>query len=87
MKSRNQQIRKEIFWTVILYVFYFVWWYFFAYYFGEGDVSDYKYVLGLPEWFFYSCVLGLVVINVLAFIVIKLFFKNMPLGDEGEKEC
>lgn len=87
MKTRDQQIKKEAFWTVLLYLFYFVWWYFFAYYFGEGEVSEYKYIFGLPEWFFYSCVLGFVVINILVFVVIKLCFRDMPLGSEEEEEC
>ena len=52
MASYKKQLNKEALLTVGLYVFYFAWWYFFAYYFGEQDVSSYRYILGLPEWFF-----------------------------------
>lgn len=78
MKNRNKQINKEALITVGLYLFYFVWWYYFAYY--EGDnYTKYTYILGLPSWFFYSCILGLVVINILVYIVVKFFFKDMDL--------
>ncbi len=78
MKNKNRQINIEAWLTILLYLFYFVWWYYFAYKYGT-DPTKYKFIFGLPEWFFYSCVLGLVVINVLVLIVVKLFFKNVDL--------
>lgn len=87
MTKRNKQIQKEVFLTIGLYLFYFVWWYFFAYHFGEKEVKDYHYILGLPEWFFYSCVLGLIVINALVFLAIKIFFQEIDLEEQEEKEC
>lgn len=78
MKSREKQIKKEVIVTLVIYAFYFAWWYFSAYSFGD-KVEDYNYILGLPEWFFYSCVLGIIVINLLLFVVIKLFFKEIEL--------
>ena len=89
MASYKKQLNKEAVLTCGLYLFYFAWWYFFAYYFGEQEVSSYRYVLGLPEWFFYSCVLGLAVINIAVFVVVKWFFRDIPLderGDERSKE-
>lgn len=85
MKSKRKQINKEALLTVGMYLVYFVWWYYFAYWFGEEEVSQYHYILGLPEWFFYSCVLGLVVMNVLVFFVIKFFFQDMDLEEEDKK--
>ncbi|AVQ17394.1 hypothetical protein FSBG_00792 [Fusobacterium gonidiaformans 3-1-5R] len=85
MKSKRKQINKEALLTVGMYLVYFVWWYYFAYCFGEEEVSQYHYILGLPEWFFYSCVLGLVVMNVLVFFVIKFFFQDMDLEEEDKK--
>lgn len=83
---RSKQINKEAIITVILYIFYFCWWYYFAYLYSDSEnVQNFKYILGLPEWFFYSCVLGLVVINFLVFIIVKIFFKNVSL--EEEKRC
>ena len=93
MVSYRKQLNKEAVLTVGLYVFYFVWWYFFAYYFGEQEVSSYRYILGLPEWFFYSCVLGLIVINIAVCVVVKCFFRDIPLDSccdaqtEEEKKC
>lgn len=81
MEKRDRQINKEAILTCLLYVFYFAWWYYFAYMYPKGK----EYIFGLPAWFFYSCVLGLVVINILVFIVIKLFFKEINLESE-EKE-
>lgn len=77
-KHKNKQINIEAWLTVLLYLFYFVWWYYFAYKYGT-DATKYNFIFGLPEWFFYSCVLGLVVINLLVLIVVKLFFKNVDL--------
>ncbi|WP_231514896.1 YhdT family protein [Oceanobacillus salinisoli] len=65
-----------------LVVFNFIWWFAFAYRLGSKDPSEYSYVFGLPSWFFYSCVLGIVVMAVLVFIVVKLFFKDVPFEDE-----
>lgn len=84
MKSRKKQIQKEALLTVGLYLFYFLWWYYFAYHYGAKEVEHYNYILGLPEWFFYSCVLGLVVVNVLVYIVVKFCFKEIPLDSEKE---
>lgn len=86
MKSRKKQINKEVIVTLVLYLFYFLWWYYFAYIFkNNNDVQNFKYILGLPEWFFYSCVLGLVVVNILVFILVKIFFKDVSLEEEEPK--
>lgn len=79
MKKINKQLKKEAIITVILYLIYFVWWYSFAYGLGDVDPKDYKYILGLPEWFFYSCILGFLMITTLLWISIKLFFKEVDL--------
>ena len=76
MKKNIKQINKEAIITCLLYLFYFCWWYYFAYIY-KPDTNE--FILGLPSWFFYSCVLGLVVINVLVFIAVKCFFKDVDL--------
>lgn len=84
--KRKKQIDKEIIITLVLYLFYFLWWYYFAYIHGDSnDVEHFKYIFGLPEWFFYSCVVGLIVVNILVFILVKLFFKNVSLEEEEDK--
>lgn len=75
----NKQLKKEVLITLALYIFYFVWWYYFAYIYCPSNVEDYEYILGLPSWFFYSCVLGLVLINTLVYFCVKMFFKDFDL--------
>lgn len=67
-----------------LVIFNFLWWYGFAYGLGSKDPSEYSYVFGFPAWFFYSCVLGVIVMSVLVIIVVKKFFVDVPFDDEGE---
>ncbi|MDO4690667.1 MAG: YhdT family protein [Fusobacterium sp.] len=76
-KNIAKQINKEVLVTVALYLLYFLWWYYFAYIFPPKNTEDYKYILGMPEWFFYSCVLGLVLINFLVFLATKFLFKDI----------
>ncbi len=68
-----------------LVIFNFVWWFAFAYGLGSKDPSEYTYIFGLPAWFFYSCVLGFVVMSLLVIIIVKNFFVEVPFEDEGEK--
>ncbi|MCM3398929.1 YhdT family protein [Oceanobacillus profundus] len=64
----------------------FIWWYGFAYGLGSKNPAEYTYILGLPAWFFYSCVLGFVVMVLLIWLVIKLFFIDIPLDELDDKE-
>lgn len=84
----NQELKKitrrETFIVLGLYLLFFVWWYATAYGFG-GDPSEYKYVFGFPQWFFYSCIVGYVLISLLLWIVVKMFFADISF-DEGEKK-
>lgn len=83
MGKNIKQINKEALITCLLYLFYFLWWYYFAYIY-KYEPND--FILGLPSWFFYSCVLGLLVINILVFIAVKFFFKDINLNEE-DCEC
>ncbi len=81
MSSRMLQINKESKIIIGIYLFYFLWWYFFAY--GSGDdPTKYTYILGLPSWFFMSCIVGFVTVVILLSLAIKYFFKDIELGDE-----
>lgn len=82
----KKQINKEALITLLIYFGYFLWWYYFAYIYPPKNVEDYKYILGLPDWFFYSCILGFVLVNVAVFIAVKYFFKDVDLetGDINE---
>lgn len=91
-KKYKKQLEKEAIITVVLYVIYFAWWYYFAYIYAPENVEDYSYVLGMPAWFFYSCVLGLIFINILVYLAVKIFFKDIDLDafdvdkNENKKE-
>ncbi|GIN88351.1 sodium:pantothenate symporter [Heyndrickxia sporothermodurans] len=80
--QRFKIAHREAWIGVSLAIIHFLWWFGFAYGFGRSNVKDYKYILGLPEWFFYSCVLGFILIVVLVFIAVKYFFKEVPFEDE-----
>lgn len=79
---RFEIANKEALIGVGLVLFNFAWWYGFAYGLGSKDPSEYTYVFGLPAWFFYSCILGFIVMVILVWIVLKLFFTDIPLDDE-----
>lgn len=67
-----------------LALFNFIWWFGFAYGMGSAPVEEYTYVLGLPAWFFYSCVVGFLVMAVLVIVIVKFFFVEVPFEDEEE---
>lgn len=69
-----------------LVIFNFIWWYGFAYGLGSKDVEKYNFIFGFPSWFFYSCIVGLIVMIVLVTVVVKLFFVEVPFHDDGQAE-
>ena len=88
MNKQAEKIKKiahkEALIGVGLVVFNFIWWFAFAYGLGSGDPTQYSYVFGLPAWFFYSCVLGFVVMVVLVTVCVKFFFTDVPFDEEEE---
>ena len=40
--------------------------------------------MGLPMWFFLSCVVGYVLFCVASVLVVKFVFKDFDLGEEAE---
>ena len=70
---------------VALYLLFFAWWYVTAYGFGD-DPAEYEYIMGFPEWFFYSCIAGYVGISLILWGAVRLFFKDLPLDDADESE-
>lgn len=87
--EKERQIEKianrEALIGVGLAIFNFIWWFGFAYGLGSKDPSEYTYVFGLPAWFFYSCVVGFVVMVAIIIIVIKKFFVEVPLDEEEKR--
>lgn len=87
MKDQRFKIaHKEALIGIGLVILNFTIWYGFAYGLGSGDPADYTYVLGFPAWFFYSCMAGTVFMIVLVWLVMKLFFTEVPFDDEEVDE-
>ncbi|MFT4416594.1 YhdT family protein [Fredinandcohnia humi] len=82
--SRYKIGNKEAILGIGLAIFNFLWWYGFAYGLGSKQVEEYTYVFGLPSWFFYSCVVGFLVVTLLVIIFVKGVFKEVPF-EEDEK--
>lgn len=84
-KKFVQSTKRETLIIVGLYVLFFAWWYLTAYGFGD-DPSQYRFVFGFPEWFFYSCIVGYIGISILLWLCVRFFFSDLPLDDvEGEE--
>lgn len=75
---------REAFIGVALVIINFIWWYGFAYGLGSKQPEEYNYVFGFPAWFFYSCVIGFIVMVVLVIIVVKFFLKEVPFEDDED---
>ncbi|AME09788.1 MULTISPECIES: YhdT family protein [Gemella] len=78
----NRLKNKEGVVAVGLVIINFALWYYFAYIrYSDVDVKDYKYILGLPEWFFYSSIVVSVFIIILVIIFANLLF-NREIKEE-----
>ncbi|MGP4079300.1 YhdT family protein [Pseudalkalibacillus sp. R45] len=75
---------REALMGVILAVFNFIWWFAFAYGLGRKPVEEYTYIYGFPAWFFYSCIVGFLLFSMLVFVMVKLFFIEVPFEDREE---
>ncbi|WP_347862357.1 YhdT family protein [Salimicrobium sp. PL1-032A] len=62
----------------------FLWWFGFAYGLGSKPPEEYNYILGLPAWFFMSCVGGFLLMSVLVIFVVNVFFTDVSLDVEDE---
>lgn len=86
MKESDQRFKvanREALIGIGLAIFNFVWWFGFAYGLGDRSPEDYTYIMGLPSWFFYSCVVGFILMVILVIVVVRFFFTEVPLDDEG----
>lgn len=78
---RYRQCNKESLMGLGLGVLNLLWWFLWGYGLGSAPVENYNYVLGFPLWFFMSCIVGAPLFTVLAVIMVKYFYKEMPLGE------
>ncbi|WML24930.1 YhdT family protein [Neobacillus sp. OS1-33] len=89
MKDREGQqdkrfkiAHREALIGIILVLINFIWWYGFAYGLGSEKVEKYSYIFGLPAWFFYSCILGFIVMIILVTFTVKFLFKDVSFEEE-----
>ncbi len=83
---RYKQCNKEALMGLGLGILNLIWWFAWGYGFGSGPPEQYSYVLGFPFWFFMSCIVGAVLFTILAIIMVKYFYKDMPLGELSADE-
>lgn len=83
---RYKQCNKEAIYAAILGVLNVVWWYAWGYGLGSKPVTEYKYILGFPTWFFMSSIVGAILFTVLTFIMVDKLFVNMTLEKMDEQE-
>jgi uncharacterized membrane protein YhdT len=85
--SRYRRANREAVISLGMYVLFFAWWYFTAYGLGSGDPGEYTYVLGLPSWFFYSCIVGYIGISLVVWAVVRLFFSEDSIEGNDPEEA
>lgn len=85
--KRFLQANREALFALAAYALYFLWWYLTAYGLGNDSPDNYSYTLGMPDWFFYSCVLGYPVACLLVWGLVRFFFRDMPLDDDGTPQA
>ena len=78
---RYKQCNKEALLGLGLGLLNLVWWFAWGYGLGLKPPEEYTCVLGFPLWFFISCIAGALLFTVLAVIMVKKFFHDMPLGE------
>lgn len=61
-------------------------WFVFGYGFSRGPVEEYTYVLGLPLWFFLSCIVTPIIMIILVFVLTSRM-TDMPLEQMTEEEA
>lgn len=85
MDKRFKIAHREAIIGVILVIINFILWYGFGYGLGSDKVENYSYIFGLPAWFFYSCIVGSLVMLFLVIFTVKVLFKDVPFELEEEE--
>ncbi len=86
MDPRYKVANKEAKWGVFLGLANVILWFGFGYGLSRGPVEEYTYVLGLPLWFFMSCIVTPIIIIAVVFIFTNRM-DEMPLEKFSEEEA
>jgi uncharacterized membrane protein YhdT len=84
---RFKQCNREALMGLGLGILNLVWWFGWGYGLGSKSPETYTYVLGFPLWFFMSSIVGAILFTLLAVVMVKKFFVDMPLGKIDEAEA
>lgn len=85
MDPRFKIAHQEALIGVGLAITHFIWWFGFAYGLGSRPVEEYSYILGFPDWFFYSCIVGFILICVTVIVLAKFVLKDVSFEEEEEE--
>lgn len=50
---------------------------------GNKEADELTFILGFPDWFFWSVLVSSVAFSVVPFFLVKYLFTDMPLSPEG----
>ena len=85
LDPRFKIAHREALIGVVLAVVHFLWWFGFAYGLGSRPVEEYTYILGFPDWFFYSCIVGFILVAITVIILAKYFLKDVSFEEEEDE--
>ncbi len=78
--SRREMIISFVYFGVYTFVLIAV-----AWVIGGGkDADEIGFILGFPDWFFWSAFVGGLLFSVVPYFLVKYFFEDMPLSASGE---
>lgn len=83
---RYKQCNKEALLGLGLGFLNMIWWFAWGYGLGLKPPEQYSYIMGFPLWFFMSCIVGSVLFTLLVVIMVKKYYKDMPLGELSEED-
>ena len=86
MDARFKIAHREAKIGVCLAIAHFLWWFGFAYGLGSRPVEEYTYILGFPDWFFYSSIVGFVLIALTIVVIARFFLTEVSFEEEEARE-
>lgn len=86
MDARFKIAHREAKIGVGLAIAHFLWWFGFAYGLGSRPVEEYTYILGFPDWFFYSGIVGFVLIALTIVVIARFFLTEVSFEEEEARE-
>lgn len=79
LEARYQQAHREARWAVFLALAYLIFWFVLGYGLAPDTEQHPELYLGLPLWFFTSCVLLPLIFIGLCAAMVRFIYQDMPL--------